>query len=415
MRKILFVALAFCVAALAAAGASARQPDVIEKTFPFKMGGRLTLDLDTGGGIDIVGWAKEEIAVTAEIDGDDAEDVNVEFDETGRGLRIHSSCDSRWHCDADVRLTLKVPERCDVSIDSKGGSVDIEGVAGTFTGTTMGGSIELLRVKGKVDLETMGGSIDVVDCEADGKVQTMGGSVRIENVKGNLKGSTMGGSVTYNGIAARDGEKPGEEMNVHTMGGDIVIDRTDRKVKAKTLGGDVDVAKGEEVNVSTMGGDVNVDEAPSGAKVSTMGGNVTVGAVGNYLEASTMGGDVEVDAIDGWIEASTMGGDVTVTMVGDPSKGRRDVELSSMGGDITLTVPAGLSMKFDIDLKVSKGKRGRYRIESDFPMKVEETTKLEGFMGNRHTHIYGTGEVAGGEHLVKLSTHNGNIVIKKGL
>jgi len=37
-------------------------------------------------------------------------------------------------------------------------------------------------------------------------------------------------------------------------------------------------------------------------------------------------------------------------MVGDPAKGKRDVEIQSMGGDIILTVPSALSMDFDIRL-----------------------------------------------------------------
>ena len=63
-----------------------------------------------------------------------------------------------------------------------------------------------------------------------------------------------------------------------------------------------------------------------------------------------MGGNIEIDAVDGLVKATTMGGDVNVRMVGDPAKGKRDVEIQSMGGDIMLTVPSALSMDFDITL-----------------------------------------------------------------
>lgn len=404
----------FVAAACIAPCGSLAAAETIEKTFPVKAGGRLVLDLDTGGGIEIKGWDKDEVAVTAEIGGRDAEDVRVEFDHGPRRVEVRSRCEKRRGCSSNVRLTINLPARFDISIDSMGGAVDIEGVEGEIGGKTMGGRIDLARIKGTVDLTTMGGSVTVRDCEADGKVSTMGGSILIEDVKGNLKGSTMGGKVVYRNVAGRSGEGAGEEVSVKTMGGDIVLEKVDRDVKAKTYGGDIDVAGGKTVDVSTMGGDVNVDDAPEGAKVSTMGGDVTILSAGKFVKASTMGGDIDVKAVDGWVDVSTMGGDVEVTMTGDPKQGKRDVEISSMGGDIILVVPDGLSMKFDIDLQYTKGKEGRYRIESDFPMERKETTEWEGRWGNKRRRIYGTGAVGGGDNLIRIETVNGNIKILKG-
>jgi DUF4097 and DUF4098 domain-containing protein YvlB len=388
----------------------------IEKTFPVQMGGKLGLDLETGGGVEITGWDKPEIAVTVDIGGDDADKVSVEFDDGSSYLNIHSECNKRRHVDVDVHFTIKVPNRCDVRIESNGGEIAIEGVEGELSGKTMGGALELVRVKGEIDLETMGGEVRVEDSEANGKVHTMGGGVVIRNVKGDLRGSTMGGSVTYDNVTGRSGSTTDEEeMNISTMGGDINVADTDKKVRAKTMGGDIDVARAEEVSVTTMGGDINVEEAPAGASVNTMGGDITILSAGKYVAARTMGGDIRVEAIDGEVKASTMGGDVEITMVGDPAKGERDVDLSSMGGTIELTVPAGLSMSFDLEIEYTKDHHKTYRIESEFPVKIEESAKWEhNFLGKPHKHIYGTGEAAGGEHMVKIKTRNGNIVIKKG-
>ena len=101
-------------------------------------------------------------------------------------------------------------------------------------------------------------------------------------------------------------------------------------------------------------------------------------------------------------------------MVGDPDDGKRDIELKSMGGDIELTVPAGLSMRFDLEIDYTKGSRREYRIESDFDMAIERTDSWKRKWGREHKYIYGTGEVNGGEHRVKIRTHNGNIIIRKG-
>jgi DUF4097 and DUF4098 domain-containing protein YvlB len=389
----------------------------IEKSFPVSMGGRLQLDLDTGGDVEITGWSKPEIAVTVDIGGRDGDRVDVDFDNGPSYLNVHAECSKRRHVDVDMHFTIKVPERCDVRIESNGGEVSIEGVEGTLSGKTMGGALELARVKGEIELETMGGSVSVEDSEADGRVKTMGGDVDIRNVKGNLKGSTMGGSVTYDGVTGRSASSAGDddEMTISTMGGDIKIGDTDKKLRAKTFGGDIDVSRAKEVSVTTMGGDINVDEAPAGAKVHTMGGDITIRSAGKYVAAKTMGGDIEIKAIDGEIDATTMGGDIEAVMVGDPATGKRDVDLSSMGGDVELTVPAGLSMKFDLEIEYNKKHQKRARIECDFPLKIEESEKWEHKLwGQDVKRISGTGEVGGGENTIHIKTKNGKIVIRKG-
>jgi len=410
MSAIVFLTMAYQPQPLCAS------PDrTIDRSFPIAMGGKLELDLDTGGDVEITGWDKPEIAVTIDIGGEDADRFDVKFDQSPSSLIIHTDCRKAHHVDVDVHFTIKVPARCDVRIDSKGGEVAIEGVEGDLSGRTMGGALELARVKGEIRLETMGGSVTVEDSEADGTVSTMGGEVVIRDVKGDLKGSTMGGSVTYDNVTGRSDASRDEETHISTMGGDIKVGTTDKKISAKTMGGDIEVARAEEVHVTTMGGDINVDDAPAGAKATTMGGDITIHSAGKYVSANTMGGDIEVDAIDGEIKATTMGGDITATMTGDPAKGDRDVELSSMGGDIELTVPAGLSMKFDIEIKYTKKHHEKFRIESDFPMNIEETPEWDhNWLGQAHKHIYGTGSLGGGEHLIKINTINGNIAIKKG-
>jgi DUF4097 and DUF4098 domain-containing protein YvlB len=393
---------------------------VVEKEFEVKPGKTLDIELDTGGDVMITGWNKKRVAVKARITGRDMEDVEIEFDETRGGVEIHAEYESRWkRRKSDVHLEISVPDEFDVTLDTKGGDVSITGVHGEFEGKTYGGDLEFYDLKGSIRFTTMGGDILVENSEVDGSVKTMGGDVEIRDVIGDIKGNTMGGDVTYENVRGKGGKGKGrrgkdEEVSITTMGGDIDVDYPDKKVKVKTFGGDIDIGKAEEVKVTTLGGDITVDEAPIGAKVSTMGGDITIGNVGEYARAKTMGGDIEIDAIDGWVKASTMGGDIEVTMVGDPDKGERDVELKSMGGDIELEVPAGLSMEFDIELAYTKKHEGDYRIESDFDMKIEETKEWKRKWGQKRKYIYGTGEVNGGKHTIKIRTVNGNIIIRKG-
>lgn len=415
MKRVFVITLAvLLVGALLSVNLYAGRERTVEKEFKAKPGKVLEIELDTGGDVIITGWGENKVAVKGRITGRNRDDVEIDFDELSDGIEIHSHYEGRgWNRSADVDLEISVPEEFDVIIDTKGGDVTITGVNGRFKGKTYGGDLGFSRLKGEIHFTTMGGDIQVESSEVEGSVKTMGGDVDIRDVVGDIKGNTMGGDVTYHNVKGGSNDKD-DEVSITTMGGDINIDYPDKKVKMKTFGGDIDVGKAEEVDVTTMGGDINVDEAPVGAKVSTMGGDITIRSAGKYARAKTMGGDIEIGAIDGWVKATTMGGDITVTMVGDPEEGKRDVELKSMGGDIELEVPEGLSMEFDIELAYTKNSNRKYRIESDFDMKIEETKEWERKWGQKRKYIYGTGSVNGGEHKIKIKTINGNIYIRKG-
>jgi DUF4097 and DUF4098 domain-containing protein YvlB len=414
MKRIAVCAIAIFIVMFASSQIlSAYDEKVMVKEFGMKRGGKLELDIETGGDISIRGWDEDLVRVKVKLDGRDADRFEIEFDERSGGLAIETDYSGRGSGSCDVDMEIMVPREFDIAIGSMGGSVVIEEVTGEFEGKTMGGDIELSMLEGEVRLTTYGGDITVEKSKLDGRVKTMGGDISITDVEGNIKGSSMGGAVRYDNVSSNP-EGKCKDVSITTMGGDIDVDYTGKNVKAKTFGGDVDVERGEEVHAMTFGGDIDVKEAPKGAKVKTMGGDINIHSAGIFTKASTMGGDIQIDAIDGWVEASTMGGDVTVIMVGDPDKGERRVELKSMGGDIELTVPKGLSMKFDIELAITKNAKKDYTITSDFEMNIEKSDKWVRKWGQKRKYIYGTGEVGGGEHLIKLRTTNGNITIHQG-
>ena len=205
----------------------------------------------------------------------------------------------------------------------------------------------------------------------------MGGEVSLENVVGNVNGHTMGGEVSYENVRA----------NPNSSGN-------------------------KEIEISTMGGEITLDEAANGATVSTMGGEIMIGKVSSHIKATTMGGDITIEEIDGWVEATTMGGDVEVYMVGDPNSGDRHIEISSMGGDIEVTVPAGLDMEIDLEIKLDgRGDADRYEIQSDFDLQIEEHSG-DDRRGDRN--ITASGTVGSGKHRVEITTHSGNITLKRG-
>lgn len=351
-----------------------------KKEFEVKSGGKLIIDMNTGGSIEIIGWDKD--LLTAEIENDNDE-IEFSFDKNANEVTISSEyIDDEDSHHSNVKLIINLPKKFDVEFSTLGGEVSISYVDGRMEGRTMGGDLDLRDLKGNLDITTMGGSINLKDSEVDGKVHTMGGEVLVENVKGDVNASSMGGKVRHINVTGKD----------------------------KSIG--------NEVNITTMGGDLDIDTAPNGAKLKTMGGDITANLVGKFLNAETMGGDIMVKAVDGWVKATTMGGDINVTVTGNPDSDDKDVTLSSMGGDITLVVPAGLSMDIDFEIAYTKGNDHLdfedCKIVSDFKINEERTTEWEKKNGTPRKYVYGTGTVNGGKNKIKIKTINGCIYLKKG-
>ena len=342
------------------------------KTIPGK---NLEIDLKHGGAVEIMGWTKPVISVSVDVD----EYLDyLKFHYNDGDLRIKDS-HIRGNIRGGLTLSVRVPEKFNLDIETMGGSVSIDKIEGAIEGETMGGELKFSNLKGTLQFTTMGGEIDLMNSEVEGKLKTMGGELEFTDVIGNIKGSTMGGAIRFHHTRSiKSGEQP------------------------------------SEVHVETMGGEIEVDSAPNGVNANTKGGEIYIGSAGKYVNAKTMGGEITIKEVDGWVKASTMGGDITVTMIGNPKKGVRDVDLSSMGGEISLTVPDGLSMEFDIELTCTKSGYKKYQIISDFPVHIEETESQDYSNGSPTKYIYGTGTVGDGKNRIKIETINGDIYIKKG-
>jgi len=353
--------------------AAPSQAQNVDRTISVKSGGLLTMNIETGGDIEIRGWDRSEVHVLAEIDGRDSERIDFQVSETSRGVAIRSEYRSRrGRSSSNVQVVVRVPREYGLDVETMGGDLTVVDVSGRLEGSSMGGDLVLSGLAGIVQMSTMGGDVTLSDSEVDGKVSTMGGDVDLRNVTGTVNGSTMGGDVSYNNVRSPRTEK------------------------------------GETVTVETMGGDIEIDEALFGANVKTMGGDIEINKAAVFVRAETMGGDITVREIDGWIELETMGGDIEAHMTGGTS-GDRHVDMESKGGDITLTVPRGLAMTFDIEVILDDD--DEYRIESDFDLNINVDEKDSRWRGGGRVHA--TGSTGNGANRIRIKTYDGKVVIRE--
>lgn len=173
--------------------------------------GRILLDLESGGSLNIRGWDESRVQIRGRLGGADWRDtrVSLERGEGGVVLRVRQATERR-NSSTDHAFEINVPHRFDVRIKSAGGSVTIVDVDGEFIGESGGGGLVLERLHGQAELSTGGGDVRVTDSELTGEVSTGGGSVDFIRVRGPLRGASGSGPIRYREWRTENFTEPGK-------------------------------------------------------------------------------------------------------------------------------------------------------------------------------------------------------------
>lgn len=246
-----------------------------EHTFDVGAGGKLRVDTDVGS-IEVRARDVGQVDVEVEVTGSNADDFDVDFSESGGNptVRGRQERGGSWFGGTRsprVRFLITVPRRFDVDLETSGGSIEVDDLAGEIRAATSGGSLKFGDVEGPVRGRTSGGSITLRGAKGDVDLETSGGSIRIGDVEGDVEAHTSGGSVEVEQVRG--------EVDAKTSGGSIRVDEVAGAVDAKTSGGSVTAT---------------VTEQPRhDCRLTTSGGSVTV-----YL-ADGIGVDLDAEASSG--------------------------------------------------------------------------------------------------------------------
>ncbi|NVK88290.1 MAG: DUF4097 family beta strand repeat protein [Gammaproteobacteria bacterium] len=231
----------------------ANADQTIEKSFPVTPGSLLKVATDTGS-IQVSTHNKSVIEVKAEIDGFEADDFSVSFLPEGGGLTVTGnkrSTDWGWGSKR-VKFSFVVPKTFDLTLDTSGGSINIDDLIGTVKVRTSGGSLSFGKIQGDIEGRTSGGSIEVSGSKGNVRVHTSGGSLTLGDIEGDLHGRTSGGSIRLGTVTGK--------ADVATSGGSIRIENAGGEIKARTSGGSVDVYFTQQPQgdseISTSGGSI---------------------------------------------------------------------------------------------------------------------------------------------------------------
>ena len=378
----------------------------VDSTFhlsaPVQSGGTLTLDLKTGGAIVVTGWDRSEVSVQARLAGRDWRETEVRLDPADGGARLESDFTTFSNSRSSRhRFEIYVPRKFNVHVRSSGGSIEISGVDGTFSGESGGGDIDIRNASGDVALATGGGDIRVEDSHLDGTVSTGGGTVRIERVSGKLSGSSGGGTVTYIGstTTAKSDQGLGARAGYGAAGA----------AAGSSAGSGYSYAS-SGITMTTGGGDISVPQAPEGAHVTTGGGHVRIGPSNGEVYAQTGGGPIDVGPATGSVDATTGAGDVTIRLEGADN---HSVRVSSGSGEVTLDVPANLNATLDLETAYTNNYRRKTRINSDFPVSPTETTTWDDAHGTPRKYVRVRQTIGRGGPVIRIRTVNGDINLRR--
>jgi len=254
-----------------------------------------------------------------------------------------------------VRFEIAIPRNYSVEVKTEAGDIETEDIGGIAALTTQGGIIRA----GRIGFGLAGGGKAVSE-HLVARLETEGGHIQVQDVAGDLKAFTAGGHINAGNIAG--------DASLRSGGGHIRAGQIGGRADLDTEGGNITVGQaGNLVSVRTGGGQIDFGEVRGSVRAQTGGGGIRIMYVSGPMEVESSAGSICLTRVAGTVRAATAGGTITAWINPDaPSSGGKVQlpglsQLTSGNGDIIVFLPRNLAA--DIDAQVESG--GERRIEAD--------------------------------------------------
>lgn len=235
--------------------------ETYSQTYTVDAGKLLYIKTDVGS-IDIRTQNSDKVEIEVDVDGHNADEFDVRFEETSEGIAIYGDkTNDGWGWNGSqirAKFHITVPETFNIDVNTAGGSIKVEDLNGNVDAQTSGGSISLGDIDGDVDVHTSGGSIRVDSVNGDIDANTSGGSIHVEfkqQITKDAKLTTSGGSITA--YLPADIQL---DIDASTSGGSVRSEfDVDGKVKKRSIRGEIN-GGGPELTLRTSGGSVKINK-----------------------------------------------------------------------------------------------------------------------------------------------------------
>jgi TonB family protein len=254
-----------------------------------------------------------------------------------------------------VQFEIAVPRNYSVEVKTEAGDIETGDIGGIATLTTQGGNIRA----GRIGIG-LGNMRHAAPDRLVARLETEGGHIQVQDVAGDLRAFTAGGHINAGNIAG--------DASLRSGGGHIRAGQIGGRADLQTDGGNITVVQaGSLVSVRTGGGQIDFGEVRGSVRAQTGGGGIRIMYVSGPMEVESSAGSICLTRVAGTVRAATAGGTITAWINPDaPSSGGTVhlpglSQLTSGNGDIVVFLPRNLAA--DIDAEVESG--GERRIEAD--------------------------------------------------
>jgi len=247
-----------------------------------------------------------------------------------------------------------------------------------------------------VKLETQGGAVSANNIAGKVEANTGGGNIQLDQIGGGITVSSGGGGIDIGRV--------GNDVHATTNAGNIRVGSATGKVTATSGGGNLDIGTAKVMTLSTGAGSINVTKCDGGIKAETGGGAVEVTESGGPAQIETSGGKIRVGVIHGGLRAETGSGPIVATLA-PGVKAFSDSRLETKMGDIIVYVPDGLGVTIVATVDTARG----LGITSEFSeLKIDKPKERFGPRA-----MFAKGNLNGGGPLLHVHTTTGNIELKR--
>ncbi len=191
---------------------------------------------NVAGTIEINGWDKPQVAVTAEV-ASDTQQVKVTTDHGRTSVRVTSGPGGWFAGEGAVRLEVRVPRQSELNVSGVSASITSRGIDGAQHLQTVSGEIDAELGSGNDEVKSVSGDVRLRGSGRSGalRVTSVSGKVSVTNAAGELEATTVSGPLDAQLASARS-------VRLHTTSGRIEL--TARLARGGTI--EAESVSGEE-------------------------------------------------------------------------------------------------------------------------------------------------------------------------
>ena len=291
----------------------------VDKTLDVSAGTRVYLNNERGN-LKVITHDKDQVRLVGTLD-EKAEELVFEVRSNGVRIDVRTPEQKGWGSNnsAGSDLTLYMPERSLLKIDSVSMNINASNLMGGIDVTSVSGDIKLTGAEQRILLKTVSGDITASQLAGDVTIETVSGDIEdLDNKSPEAKYQAVSGDVTVSSSEIR-------VFELQNVSGDVnlelpVIDRVllknvsgdvdvlmglseNARVEASSVSGDLSIRLSNEINAeftanSSAGGEIinrltdeTVEESRWGASASL---DFTVGTGAAQVKLRTVSGNVEI-------------------------------------------------------------------------------------------------------------------------